>query len=124
MPIPDVPDDLTLNYSQPWAFIQDSGYRYYVNVRWGFIDNWSLSAGGGMVDGDDDNGFYSAFGLVQDEEGTLTQFPFRRFRTKTESYGALAKLDGDFDLGSVSKHHCRIHLPQRRPVVSRWARRC
>ncbi len=86
VPIPDVPDDLTLNYSQLWAFIQDSGYRYYANVHWEFIDNWSLSAGGGMVDGDDDNGFYSAFGRVQDEEGTLTQFPFRRFRTKTESY--------------------------------------
>lgn len=99
--IPDVPSDLSINYSQPWAFIEDSGYRYYANVRWEFLDGWALSAGGGMVEGDDDNGFNSAFGRLQSDDGTLTQFPFRRFRTKTDSYGAQVKLDGEFDLGSV-----------------------
>ena len=99
--VPDVPDH-GRNYSQPWATIQDNGTRYYGNIEYFIADDWRFFAGGGAVIGDSDNGFVSAFGLLTDEAGNLSVSGSRVERNKTNFYGALTSLDGEFDIGPVT----------------------
>ena len=97
---PRVPDTST-NYSQPWASIEQSGIRHYVNAIYEFADNWTVTAGGGRYTGDSKNGYYTAFGLLQDDAGNLSVSPGRSFQNPTSRTGAQIKVDGEFETSSV-----------------------
>ncbi|MEM0984845.1 MAG: TonB-dependent receptor [Pseudomonadota bacterium] len=98
--IPNVPDTST-SYSQPWAFIDQSGIRYFGRATWEFHKNWQITAGAGGVRGDDDNGFYSVFGRVQSEEGDVEFTGRRSFRPDNSTLGSTVKLDGSFQTGLI-----------------------
>jgi iron complex outermembrane receptor protein len=98
--VPQPPDPET-NYSQPWAFIEISGARIFTKATWDFAPGWSFSAGGGKLFGDEENGYYSAFGRIADEQGTLIQAPFRSFQPLRDVAGAQARLNGQFTTGEI-----------------------
>lgn len=93
--LPATPD-LRTNYSQPYAFIEQSGVRIYAKGRWDFARNWSLSAAGGRLDGDNNNGYISAFGLITNDAGALTQFPSQSGQPNFDTSGVQATIDGKF----------------------------
>ena len=98
---PRVPDTST-NYSQPWASIEQSGIRHYVNVSYQFADNWTATASGGRYTGDSQNGYYTAFGFLQDDGETLIQGNGRSLQNPTSRIGAQFRVDGELETDSVT----------------------
>ncbi|WP_184202893.1 TonB-dependent receptor [Polymorphobacter multimanifer] len=93
--VPRIPD-LKRNYLQPWTFIEQSGVRWTAQARWEFVPGWSVQAGYGKIDGDRDNGYYSAFGEVTDNAGTIVSFPFRSYQPNNDIEAGQFLLKGKF----------------------------
>lgn len=99
--VPDVPDPKR-NYLQPWTFIEQSGVRALVQARWEFAPGWKLSGGYGEIDGDGENGYFSAFGRVINDAGDIVSAPFRSFQPERDVGAGQALLTGEFDAGGVT----------------------
>ncbi|MEM0911397.1 MAG: TonB-dependent receptor, partial [Pseudomonadota bacterium] len=100
--VPDVPGDLSTNFTSPfpWNRQTHTQNRFFVRSNYLINDDWSASIAYGEANGDPDNGYFTTFGSIVDDEGNVDLGTYASPQDP-QTGGGIAKLDGEFEIGDV-----------------------